>query len=194
MSTPPTRDPRGWIQTATGGQFWPMDPRAEDVVIDDIGHALAHLCRFAGHVRDFYSVAEHSVRVAYLLESWGEDPRTVLHGLLHDATEAYLVDIPSPIKRSPAMAGYRAAEDRLHRVIAERFDLWPVQPDVVTQADRVLLATEARDLLHPPPAEWGQGLPAALPERIEAKDARTAKSQFLSVYIVLKSRIQNRRK
>src|SRR5271165_7548492 len=83
-----------WIQTYTGRVMYPLDPRPEEINIIDIAHALSNLCRFTGHVRTFYSVAEHSVRVSQHC-----DPKDALWGLLHDASEAYLADMSRPMKR-----------------------------------------------------------------------------------------------
>lgn len=172
-----------WMQTYTGRQFWPLDPRADEVDLDDIAHALAHQCRFAGHTAGFYSVAEHSVRVSrYLLDTTGDD-HLALCGLLHDASEAYLVDLPRPVKRQPEMAAYSAAEDRVMAVIAERFGL-PERFDKdprVKHADVVLLATEARDLMRRPPNAWAP-MPDPLPRIIEPWSPLEAKAAFLEAF------------
>lgn len=136
-----------WIQTYTGGQFWPMDPSAEDVNIVDIAHALSMLCRFGGHCRRFYSVAEHS-----LLLSRAVAPENALWALLHDATEAYLCDVPRPTK--PFLIGYRQAEERIMAVIAERFGLSGEMPAEVKEADGRILADEAAQNMAPPPQAW----------------------------------------
>jgi hypothetical protein len=147
-----------WIQTYTGKQFWPLDPRPEEIVLEDIARALSHQCRFSGHTKYFYSVAEHSVNVARLLDKEPEGTR--LWGLLHDASEAYLVDVPRPVKWF--LPQYKEAEELLHQAIAERFGLgWPI-PDAVHHADNVMLATEAHHLLGPSPAPW-EDLPEPLP-------------------------------
>lgn len=180
----------GWIQTYTLRQFWPLDPRAEDVCIDDIddiAHALSMQCRFSGHIREFYSVADHSVRVSLLAEQLmldsGVSPDAAKYaarwGLLHDAAEAYLVDLPSPVKRTPEMTPYREAERQLIDVICQRFGLHVFEPISVKQADRTLLATEARDLfagLHP---EWHVD-DAPLAAHIRPVSPSTAKAVFLS--------------
>jgi hypothetical protein len=132
-----------WIQTYSGGQFWPLDPRAEEVEIADIAHALSNMCRFTGHVKEFYSVAQHSVLVAELVPTEHK-----LWALLHDASEAYLHDLPRPLKRSqPFGALYKGHEARLMEVICEKFGLPAEEPPCVKDADTRLLMTERRDLM-----------------------------------------------
>jgi len=161
-----------WIQTWSGRVFRPLDPSPGEIDIRDIAHALSLLCRFNGHCLAFYSVAEHSLRVSQQLP-----PEQALSGLLHDAAEAYISDLPSPIKR--LLPAFSEAEDRLLRIIARRFELcWPV-PEAVWQADKLLLATEQRDLMHPPPAPWDLDLPP-LPARIEPLEALEAERLFLA--------------
>src|SRR4051812_30250690 len=80
-----------WMQTFTGRQFWPVDPRADEIAIEDIARALAMTCRFGGHVRFHYSVAQHSFLVSLVCS-----PEHALWGLLHDASEAYLGDVVWP--------------------------------------------------------------------------------------------------
>ena len=139
-----------WIQTYTGIQFWPLDPRPEEIDIRDIAHALSNQCRFAGHCERFYSVAEHSVRV-----SWLCPVKDGLWGLLHDAAEAYLVDLPRPIKRWSQMGTlYSEIEDKLMLAIAYKFGLNHPVPVSVKRADIVMLVTEKRDLMKMPPKEW----------------------------------------
>src|SRR4051812_31750950 len=88
-----TTMPEPYIQTYSGTEFWPLSPKAADVKLIDIAHALSNKCRFAGHCREFYSVAQHSVLVSRQLPD-----EFKLWGLLHDAGEAYFADIPNPIK------------------------------------------------------------------------------------------------
>lgn len=170
----------GWIQTHGGRQFWPLAPRAVDIDIADIAHSLSLLCRFNGHCRAFYSVAEHSLRVSRICP-----PEHALWGLLHDAAEAYFGDIPRPVKAQfPAVA---AMEERLLRAAAERFALpWPL-PAAVRAADERLLATEARDLMGAPPADWRlEACPLA--ERIEPLAPVAAETAFLARFHELKGR------
>lgn len=136
-----------WIQTAMGRQFWPMDPRPNEVFIDDIAHALSLLCRFGGHCRRFYSVAEHSV----LLSRAAARPFK-FWALMHDASEAYVVDVPRPLK--PMLAGYKQAEDKVMQAIAVRFGLHLGLPDIVKKLDRAILVDEVRQNMAPAPIAW----------------------------------------
>lgn len=143
MTTPgPAPAPVTFIQTYSGVKFFPLDPRPEDVRFMDIAHALSNACRYTGHCRHFYSVAEHSVRV-----SWHVPPEDGLRGLLHDASEAYLHDLARPIKASPGLAFYRQQERRVEDVIMAVFGLQAEQPLAVTIADDRMAATEQRDLM-----------------------------------------------
>ena len=135
--------------TYSGVEFYPLDPRAEEIRIEDIAHALSNLCRYGGHVRRFYSVAEHSVSVAKACV-----PRCTLWGLLHDAAEAYLVDLPAPIKNDSRLGElYREAEGRLMRAICTRFGLrwgWGASEEV-QRADAAMVWIESRVLMAPHP-------------------------------------------
>jgi hypothetical protein len=143
----------GWIQTYTGGRIWPLDPRPEEINIEDMAHALSNLCRFGGHVKQFYSVAQHCILAAELLE---ELPTNInpMYGLLHDASEAYLIDLPRPIKYSLGMSDYRDAERRLEAMIYTKFGLGVEPPSEVKWIDRILLRNEQDWLMPKPQPEW----------------------------------------
>lgn len=123
-----------WMQTISGGRFYPSEPCPDGVLIEDIAHALSNQCRFAGHVRRFYSVAEHSVHVSYCVPQ-----EHALQALMHDATEAYLVDVPRPAK--VALTDYKRLEDKAWAVIAEVFRVpYEMHPSVKRADDAVLMA------------------------------------------------------
>lgn len=171
-----------WMQTFSGVRFWMTEPRVEDVRIHDIRVALSNLCRFTGHVNDFYSVAQHSVHVSELVPA-----ELRLQALLHDAAEAYLGDIARPLKRHErvrdAIEGW---EQGLLEVIGEALGvvLWPLAEEV-RRADDVMLATEKRDLLLP--VEWGLTLPAPREDlRIQCWDPWTARDGFRRRYAELR--------
>ncbi len=138
-----------WIWTYTGRAFYPLDPRPEEIDIKDIAHALSLTCRFTGHVRTFYSVAQHSLLVSYVCPD-----ADALWGLLHDAAEAYICDVSRPVKHAPAMQPYRNIEEGLQLMIYAAFGLTGPEPPSVKQADRMLLHTERRDLMTPCGTRW----------------------------------------
>jgi len=144
-----------WIQTYTGKAFFPLNPETEDIDIIDIAWALSMQCRYAGHCKRFYSVAEHSVLISRAVPT--EDR---LIGLLHDASEAYLVDIPRPIKW--ALGGYAGYEATLMNAIAIRFDLRNVTTEAVKDADSRILHNERAALMPGGDRDWdipGEPLP-----------------------------------
>lgn len=155
-----------WMQTFTGRQFWPLDPRPEEIHIEDIAHALSLQCRYAGHCRKFYSVAEHSVLLADHV-----DPPYKLWALLHDAGETYVTDVIRPLKGS--LANYREIEARVMAAVCERFCLSPIMPAPVVEADNRIIGDERANLStcvvdwSDPPKPLGVRLRFWSPERAE---------------------------
>jgi len=174
-------DPPSWITTYTGRQFFPMAPKAADIVIDDIAHQLSCMNRWAGATREPYSIAQHSVHVAELVPL-----EHALWALLHDASEAYLVDVPTHIKRLPTMAPYRAAELHLQRIIYQRFGLSGPEPESVKAADHACAVAEAQDLLKEIPSYWPEAIRHRTAPRtkfrISAWPARKAERAFLEQF------------
>jgi len=168
-----------WIQTYTGKQFWPLDPRPEDVDIDDIAQALSNLCRYAGHVREFYSVAEHSCLLAWALRRDGYDRDVQRWALMHDAPEAYIVDVPRPIKRF--IPGYKEIESRVEKAVAEHFGLPLEIPKIVHEYDLRICNDERQYGMNTSVIPWGDmGDPLVLrPWFYPPKDAKYV---FLSTY------------
>lgn len=163
-----------YIVTFSGTKVHPLDPSPDEIDIVDIAHALSHACRFNGHVQHFYSVAQHSV----LVSEHFTDPMLALWGLLHDASEAYLSDIPSPLKR--AWPTYRMYEDRMMQVIAKRFGLsWPM-PDVLHDIDKRIVVDEAISLFKDHP-RWTYNSPR-LNIWIRPVTSATARAMFLRTY------------
>lgn len=161
-----------WIQTYSGRRFNPTKPIADAIVIQDIAHSLSMQCRFTGHVRRFYSIAQHCVLVSYLCD---KDDRG--WGLLHDGDEAYLPDLSSPLKHSGQFDNYIECGKGLQLAICKRFDLPEVEPSSVKYADTLLLATEARDLMSPLHPDWKQPM-EPLPFKIEPWSPDEAEDRF----------------
>lgn len=146
------------VWTISGREFHPLAPRAEDVDIDDIAHALSHLCRYGGHVPQFYSVAQHSVLVAARCREVTQSDDVGLAGLLHDAAEAYIGDVVWPLKRSRQLRGYGVVERRVQAAVnaalGPRGGVTEEQREIVKRADVEVLLAEVRDFLGSPP--WAQ--------------------------------------
>ncbi|MCI0627634.1 MAG: HD domain-containing protein [Acidobacteria bacterium] len=140
------------ITTFTGREIDPFAMKAEDISIEDIAHALSMTCRFGGHCRSFYSVAEHSVQVASLCP-----PHLYLDGLLHDAAEAYLGDIPTPLKRT--FLALESADEEIYRKVAVRFGLNFPLPEPVRWADEEMLRREYSVLIADSPVPGAEGVP-----------------------------------
>lgn len=140
---------KSWIQTFTKKKFFPLDPIITSIEIEDIAHALSMQCRFGGHCKHFYSVAQHSVYVSMVVK-----PELALQALLHDASEAYLVDIPKPLKVTDAFEKYREFEANLSKMIFRKFKCDEEEHADVKVADYRMLATESKDLMYPNHPDW----------------------------------------
>lgn len=137
------RNSKTFIRTFTGKTFYPLAPRLDDIDIRDIAHSLAQQCRWTGHTKRFYSVAQHSVHVSERVPS-----ELALSGLLHDAQEAYCSDLSRPLKHDTQMGReYAKIEEVLERAITEKFEIEFPHPSVVKIADDRMLWTEMRDLM-----------------------------------------------
>jgi|GEM_PF-590237 len=168
------------IQTYTGISFFPLDPRPEEIKIIDIAHALSNICRFTGHCNSFYSVAEHSVLCAREIQ---EHFRSInsLYGLLHDASEAYICDIASPIKKNKKMGFYRDAEDVLSKMIYNVFNLTEPEPEIVKIVDKRLLVTEQEQLFSNK-LKWETNNSLPLDIVIEGWPPKVAQNKFLETF------------
>ena len=156
------------IQTFTGLRFSPLEPDPAAIEIADIAHGLAHHCRFGGHSATYYSVGQHSCLVADAVQARGGDRDTVLFALLHDASEAYLGDLPHPVKhRSDFGHLYREIEEPLQAAILARFGLAATVPPLVKEVDRAALAAERAALMRAADDAWWPELDGVAPLDVE---------------------------
>jgi 5'-deoxynucleotidase YfbR-like HD superfamily hydrolase len=162
------------FRTYTGKQFDVLNPNPELICIEDIAHALSNMCRYTGHCKFFYSVAHHSVLVSELVS-----PENALWGLLHDASEAYLVDVPRPLKYSPNFSAYRTYEYWMMQAVCKAFGLDPVEPKEVKKYDDWLLFTEMPQLTGRQPKESDRH-PTLLPITIEKWTPEEAEERFMN--------------
>ena len=165
----------GIIRTFTGRYINLLEPDPVQIDIRDIAHALSNECRFSGHTQRHYSVAEHSVVGSYFVPA---DQR--LRFLLHDATEAYLKDLPKPLKMLPQFDFYNELEDMWAAAIATRFCIEAEMTEEMKLVDRAMLVSEQRDLMSREPREDDGALP--LPIVIPQLEPRDIEASFTALF------------
>lgn len=172
-----------WIQTYTGAQFWPLDPRPGEMHLADVAAGLARDCRFGGHCLKFLSVAEHSVMMARYAAFSGCSIRVCRAALFHEVSEGLgLRDMVAPVKKY--LPEYKAIEARIMAVAADRFDFdYPLPKEIKTLDARMLLTEQAANMA-PAPAPWHTpdniGAVAPLPVMLEFWSPDQAMSNFLA--------------
>ena len=129
------------IYTSTGVKFDIFDPDLDDIRIEDIAHALSNVCRYGGHSKEHYSVAQHSCIVSDYCS-----PENKLWGLLHDASEAYIGDVVAPLKHTEEFEFYLKVEEDLMNLVCEKFGLEYEAPEEIKYWDLVIRSTEIRDI------------------------------------------------
>lgn len=137
-----------YLGTYTGKHFWPLDPKPEDICVEDIAHALSQICRFNGHTSVPHDVASHSCNVMRLVQEWGYNKEVQLYALLHDAHEAYTGDFTRPLKNR--LPGIKEIESSIQRAIYRHLGL--VEPStqielIVKEADKYILALESKEFM-----------------------------------------------
>lgn len=166
------------ITTLSGKFFDILKPEEYDYDIEEIATALSNLCRYTGHVNTFYSVAEHSVLVSRIVPE-----RLALAGLLHDASEAYLGDVSSPLKK--LLPEYKAIEERVQRAIATSFKLGDdLSHPAVHEADKRMYWQERQSVANNGVRDnlWHQDLRATRKEQATGMSPHMARRMFIKRY------------
>lgn len=170
-----------WIQTRTGKAVDFINPDPDTIDPYDIAYGLSMQCRFKGHVKEFYSVAQHCT----LMSSWNLFGPKHLR-LLHDAAEAYIGDLPKPLKE--VMPEFKTYENRLMEAICKRFSIdysaFEMYKDDIKYSDEIMLATEKRDLMEPEPKPWGL-LPPPHKIHIYPSGPKSARWEYLRLLAAL---------
>ncbi len=180
-----------WIETFTGKKTDFLSPDPNAINIQDIAHGLSQVCRFSGQCSHFYSVAQHSLNMAIELHKRGCGPRLLLLGLLHDASEAYIGDVPSPLKQ--LLPAYREIEKTVQLTIWKGLDIVPPsqwEKAVIKRADELLLGYEAERLMMCSDS-WNQryikGIILLSPSHFDYTQPALIESQFLTAFTSLTS-------
>ena len=182
----------GSIQTFTGVIFYPIDPRIEEIVLEDVAHGLSNKCRFTGHTRKFYSTGEHSVRVSWNLRDRGRSLMEQYVGLHHDDTDAYLPDVPTPLKVLPEFKWFRDLEHHMQEMCFQKFGCVVEDYSVVKESDIILLLTEKRDLMPTRNGDWKHSYtqePISSPYFIEPWSPELARYNYLELHRTLSNAI-----
>jgi hypothetical protein len=142
----------GVICTRSGLHFDVTKPDPNSILITDIAYGLSHKCRFGGHTSRWYSVAQHSIQVCEYVQMTGTEDSIALAALLHDASEAYLTDLPSPIKA--ILPAYITLEKSVQTAINEHFGLTrrAQEHEIIKRADIMQYEIERRHLM--PDVSW----------------------------------------
>lgn len=174
-------DVSDYIQTYTGKKFHFLNPSPDEIDIEDIAYALAHTTRWGGHCSPPITVAQHCVLVSRLLRNRYMSPMVQMQGLLHDAAEAYIPDIPSPFK--PFFPDVVKIDAMIEQAICQKFGVtFPFDPMVKTM-DIESYRWEYRDLMRP------EGMceePSSFRPTLRVWPAEEAETEYLATYWVLR--------
>lgn len=172
-----TKQTKSSISTHSGKFFDILKPEEYEFNIEEIARALSNLCRYTGHTNAFYSVAEHSVLVSRLVPS-----DLALCGLLHDASEAFLGDVSSPLKK--LLPEYQRIEDRVQDAIASHFNIPFPFPKEVHEADKRMYWQERQEVANNGVRDglWHQNLRATRKVEAQGMAPHMARRMFMKRY------------
>jgi 5'-deoxynucleotidase YfbR-like HD superfamily hydrolase len=167
------------IETYSGKWFDILEPRPEQIDIESIAHALSLTCRFTGHVRYHYSVAQHSLIGSLIIPR-----RFALEFLLHDASEAYIGDMSRPLKHcTPAGKAYREVEAVISGMIRFKYNLPSEQTRIIHEYDNMMLYAEKEQLMGS--LEWTK-------ESTEACECPDSKAAPVTLYEMAPREVEQR--
>ena len=174
-----------FIKTFTGRKFDYVNPTVDQVDPLDIAHGLSHLCRFGGQVKTFYSVAQHSVLCAQVAKEQYNDPVLAMYALMHDASEAYCIDVPRPLKK--LLANYADIESKVQDKILEKIGLKESSKyyEQVKEIDNRMLVTEANALLTGGSAGFTDPIAKPYDIMVVPWNSESAKRRFLLTFAKL---------
>ena len=169
-----------YIETYTGRAFFPLEPSGNDVSVIDIAHHLSQQCRYSGATQWFYSTAQHCCLLADYVQSKGGSPLDCYQMLMHDAPEAYLVDMPRPVKQF--MPQFRVWDKAINNVIREWLGLGDLPiPPWQDDLDSRIIVDERAQVMSDSGNDWGHDL-EPLGVVIEPWVSAMAEQQFLMRY------------
>lgn len=168
-----------FIETYTGRAFWPLNPSVLHLSVIDIAHALSNQGRYSGHTRFFYSVAHHCCLLAIHVEKRGGTPLECLETLMHDSPEAYLVDIPRPVKQY--MPQYREWDHAIDAQIRIWMNWTDPRPSFLDDLDSRIIVDERAALMSNSGNDWGKRLDA-IGVDIQPWTPQEAEKAFLALY------------
>ena len=182
-----------YITTNSGKTIDYLNPDPKQITIEDIAHGLSQECRWGAQTKVFYSVAAHSIMVSMVCAE-----TSMLHalkGLLHDASEAFLRDLPTPLKELPELAGYKIIEARMMKAIGEALDVDLIDlPPEIHAADRKIALMEDAYLMNPPHVEENEFLNEDGTSKVKwaVLPPAACEDAFLKVYANLREHLQPR--
>ena len=169
-----------YIEVYGGGKFDWDDILSNKANINVIAHSLSYQCRYAGHCKEFYSVAEHSILMARAILRDTGNPTLAYEALMHDATEAYVCDIPRPMKA--LLPKYQELEAEVHKVISRDFGVPEVMTKVVKEYDSRIVKDERAAVMCRSNNVWFIDSLKSLNVEIKFLQPRYAKTEFLNMY------------
>ncbi len=180
---------QAWMETYTGQKFHldneELNP--DEIHLEDIAYSLSMQCRYTGHTRGFYSVAEHSIHITDQLKLRGESLAVQFTGLLHDAAEAYIGDLARPVK--VMLPAFKALEDRIDVALAKRFNVIFPFPPVIKDLDVRIIKDERAQCMGDSGNVWGTDMFEPLGVTIQFWTPAKARAKFLGRFHDLNSRL-----